>query len=71
MHSKSLDVMVHKLAMDPEVEPVKQKKRYLAPSRNNFISEEVTKLLSVRFIGECYYPGWIANVIMVRKPNKM
>ena len=31
--------------------------------------EEVTKLLTAGFIREVYYPGWFANVVLVKKAN--
>lgn len=37
---------------------------------NQAIAEEVKKLLKARFIREVYYPEWLANIVMVWKPNK-
>ena len=34
------------------------------------IGEEVDKLLKAKFIKEAHYPEWLANVVMVKKPNK-
>ena len=34
------------------------------------ISEEVNKLLKAKFIREAHYPRWLANVVMVKKPNR-
>ena len=31
--------------------------------------EEVEKLMTAGFIGEVYYPKWLANVVMVKKSN--
>ena len=31
--------------------------------------EEVHKLHEAKFIREVYYPGWLANVVMVKKAN--
>ena len=33
------------------------------------ISEEVNKLLKAKFIRKAHYPEWLANVVMVKKPN--
>ena len=33
------------------------------------IAEEIDKLLKVGFIREVHYPTWIANIVMVKKPN--
>uniref|UniRef100_A0A2N9FDC4 Uncharacterized protein n=1 Tax=Fagus sylvatica TaxID=28930 RepID=A0A2N9FDC4_FAGSY len=65
----STEVMVHKLNVNPSVHPVKQKRRVFAPERNEAIMTEVDKLLTAGFIREVYYPEWLANVVMVKKPN--
>ena len=59
----------HRLSMDPERKPVKQKKRKFAPDRQKAIEEEVGKLLKAGFIKEAHYPEWLANVVMVPKSN--
>lgn len=43
-------VIVHKLNMDPNYRPVKQRRRTFAAKRNQAVAEEVEKLLKVRFI---------------------
>lgn len=62
-------VVVHKLNVDPALRPIKQKKRSFASERNQAIVEEVEKLLAASFIRKVYYPDWLVNVVMVRKPN--
>ena len=37
-----------------------------AQERDKAIAEEVRKLLEASFIGEVYYPHWLANVVMVK-----
>ena len=44
-------------------------KRVFAQERDNAIVEEVHKLHKAKFIREVYYPGWLANVVMVKKAN--
>ena len=34
------------------------------------ITKEVEKLLKAKFIREAYYSEWLANVVMVKKPNE-
>ncbi|XP_077226311.1 uncharacterized protein LOC143859516 [Tasmannia lanceolata] len=63
------DVAVHKLNVDPNSKPVKQKKRNFSTERQKHIKEEVDKLLDAKFIREIRYPEWLANVVMVRKSN--
>jgi hypothetical protein len=65
----STKVMVHKLNVNPSMHPIKQKRRVFAPERNAAVMAEVNKLLTAGFIREVYYPEWLANVVMVKKPN--
>ena len=60
-------VIVHRLNVNPDSSPVRQKKRVFAQERDKAVAEEVRKLLEVGFIREVYYPDWLANVVMVRK----
>ena len=63
------EVIVHQLNVDPNHKPVRQKKRSFNPERYKAIEEGVKKLLKAGFIREVYYPNWLANVVMVKKPN--
>uniref|UniRef100_A0A2N9H4Y6 Uncharacterized protein n=1 Tax=Fagus sylvatica TaxID=28930 RepID=A0A2N9H4Y6_FAGSY len=65
----STEVMIHKLNVNPSMHPIKQKRRVFAPERNAAVMAEVDKLLTAGFIREVYYPEWLANVVMVKKPN--
>jgi hypothetical protein len=62
-------VISHKLNVDSSMCPIKQKTRVFALNRNQAISNEVKKILTVGFIREVYYPNWLANVVMVKKSN--
>jgi hypothetical protein len=62
-------VIVHKLNVDPNHRPVKQRRRTFAAERNQAVAEEVEKLLEARFIREVDYPEWLANVVLVKKSN--
>ena len=62
-------VIVHKLNVNPASSPIRQKKRVFAQERDKAIAEKVRKLLEAGFIREVYYPDWLANVVMVKKPN--
>jgi hypothetical protein len=59
----------HKLDIDPVVKPIKQKERRYAPERCETIQLEVNKLLEVRFIRPIDYPNWLANHVLVEKPD--
>ena len=69
MPGVSPEVIQHKLNMNPERKPVQQRRRVFAPERNQAITEEVSKLLTVGFIREMYYPDWLANIVLVKKAN--
>ena len=60
---------VHKLSVDPDKKPVRQKKRNHGVERNQAAAAEVKKLLEAGFIRQCFYPDWVANVVLVKKPN--
>jgi len=61
--------IIHKLNVDPNHRPVKQRRRTFAAERNQAVAEEVEKLLKVGFIREVDYPEWLANVVLVKKSN--
>ena len=60
---------MHRLQVDPDHPPVKQKRRKIAPERNKVVNEEVKKLLDIGSVREVHYPDWLANVVVVRKKN--
>ncbi|KAK8919324.1 hypothetical protein KSP39_PZI022022 [Platanthera zijinensis] len=61
------DVACHRLDLDPGVRPIQQKKRAIASKMAGPIREEVEKLLRAGFISANRYPGWVSNVVMVKK----
>ena len=63
------EVIVHKLQVDSDYPPRKQKRRKFAPERNAAINEEVQKLIDNGFVREVHYPDWLANVVIVKKKN--
>jgi hypothetical protein len=62
-------VIVHKLNVELNRRPVKQRRRTFAAKRNQAIVEEVEKLLKAGFIREVDYPEWLSNVVLVKKSN--
>ena len=62
--------MVHKLQVDLDHPPVKQKRCKFAPEHNKVINEEVQKLLDIGLFWEVHYLEWLANVVVVRKKNR-
>ncbi|GAA0172424.1 hypothetical protein LIER_26254 [Lithospermum erythrorhizon] len=63
------EVSVHRLYVDPHYKIVKQKKRTFSEEKGEAIREEVGKLLGVNAIRELLLPTWLANVVLVPKPN--
>ena len=48
---------------------MKQKVRRQAPDRQEFIAEEIRKLLKAGFIRAIWHPTWLANPVVVPKAN--
>jgi len=55
--------------MDPQVRPIRQRRRKFNDDRRQVIREETHKLLSVGHIREIQYPEWLANIVLVKKVN--
>ena len=62
-------VIEHYLNVDSTKKLVQQKRQVFAPEKNKAVIEEVEKLLIAGFIREVFYPEWLANIVMVKKPN--
>ena len=45
-------VITHRLNVCPSFKPIRQKKRVLAPERDNAVKDEVQKLMATKFIRE-------------------
>jgi len=69
MPGVSPDVITHRLSIFKEVRPISQKKRDVGDEKRLAAKEEAEKLLLVGFIRETRYTTWLANVVMVTKPN--
>ena len=63
------EVIEHHLRIYPDATPVCQKPRKQSVERQNFIREEVRKLLHAGFIEEVHHPEWLANPVIVPKAN--
>lgn len=63
-------IISHALNIDPDVHLVRQKCRTLDEESDNALHEEVKKLKENGFIRKVYYLKWIANPVLVRKPNR-
>ncbi|GKD76074.1 hypothetical protein Tco_1334356, partial [Tanacetum coccineum] len=60
----------HKLNEFKHIEPVKQKKRSLAPERIKEIHKEVEELMKASILREVKYQTWVSNPVMVKKDNE-
>ena len=47
-----------------------KKRRALVADHYRPLQDEVDHLLKIWFIGESYYPDWLANPVLVIKPNE-
>ena len=63
------EVIEHRLRIYPDATPVCQKPRKQFVERQNFIREEVHKLLHAGFIEEVHHLEWLANPVVVPKAN--
>jgi hypothetical protein len=63
------EVIEHHLNIHPDARPVRQKPRKQSIEWQNFIREEVRKLLQAGFIEKVYHPMWLANPAVVPKAN--
>ena len=63
------EVIEHKLAIQPDANPVKQKLQQFVPDRKEAIKEEIERLTKASFIREVDHPEWLTNPIMVKKSN--
>ena len=63
------EFIVHKLNVDPLCLPKKQKPSRAAKEHVEVVWQEVKKLKEVRAIKEICFPGWLANIVVVKKKN--
>jgi hypothetical protein len=64
-----MEVIEHHLKIHPDAKPMSQKPRRQSIERQDFIYEEVRKLLRTGFIEEVHHPVWLANPVIVPKAN--
>jgi hypothetical protein len=62
-------VIEHHLKIHPDARPVSQKPQRQSVEWQDFIREEVRKLLDAGFIEEVHHPVWLANPVIVPKAN--
>ncbi|XP_015934202.1 uncharacterized protein LOC107460361 [Arachis duranensis] len=59
----------HKLVVNPNARPIRQKKRNLGAERKSAAIAETQKLLDAGFIREPHFSLWLANVVMIKKSS--
>jgi hypothetical protein len=64
-------VIGHHLKIYPDARPVQRRPWKQSVERQNFIYEEVKKLLNAGFVWEVHHPRWLANPVVVPKANGM
>jgi hypothetical protein len=63
------NLIMHHLAVKPDIKPRKQKLRKMSADRQEAAKAEVQKLLRAGVIQEIDHPEWLANPVLVRKSN--
>jgi hypothetical protein len=63
------EVIEHKLGINPSFKLIKQKERRYTIERRETIRLEVNRLLEAGFIGPVDYSSWLANLVLVEKPD--
>jgi hypothetical protein len=64
-----MEVIEHNLKIYPDARPVQQRPQKQSVERQNFIREEIKKLLDAGFIREVHHPRWLANPVVIPKAN--
>ena len=62
-------VAMHRVNINSDMKPVKQQQRQFHPKIMEAIESEVKKLIDSSFIREEQHPGWVANIVPVKKKN--
>ena len=63
------EFICHRLNVDPQCLPKKQKPHRPSDVDIEVAKEEVDKLKEAKAIKEVYYPEWLDNTVIVRKKN--
>jgi len=65
----SSEIVQHRLPLNPECSPVKQKLRRMKPETSLKIKEEVKKQFDTGFLVVARYLEWVANIVSVPKKD--
>ena len=61
--------MCHHLNIDPDKKGVRRKRRPVGGERATTLQEEIDRLLKAGLVMDAFYPTWLANPVLVKKPN--
>ena len=67
MKGVDLDLMCHRLNVDPRILARRQKRRPLDLERAQALKDEVNKLIKAEFVREAKYLAWVSNPVVVPK----
>ena len=70
MPGLSSDIVQHKLPLNPECSPVKQKLWRMKPKMSLKIKEEVKKQFDTVFLAIARYLEWVANIVPIPKKDR-
>nr|GEU45890.1 reverse transcriptase domain-containing protein [Tanacetum cinerariifolium] len=59
----------HELKIYPHIEPRVQRKWSIASDRRKVVKDEVVEWFKARIVRRVRYPTWVANPVLVKKPN--
>ena len=63
------DVIEHKLSLPAGARPVRLKQRCYTLEKRAAIHDEINSLLKAGLVRDVPFPEWLANPVMVKKPN--
>ena len=69
MPDLSFDIVQHRLPLNPECSPVKQKLTRMKPETSLKIKEEVKKQFDAGFLAVARYREWVANIVLIPKKD--
>ena len=69
MPSLNSDIVQHRLLLNPECSPVKQKLRRMKPEMPLKIKEEVKRQFDAGFLAIARYLEWVANIVPAPKKD--
>nr|XP_043625551.1 uncharacterized protein LOC122596974 [Erigeron canadensis] len=59
----------HALNANPNISPIRQKKREMSQDRSKVACEQVNEMVEAGILREVKYQTWVANPVMVKKPD--